>query len=302
MMKPSLLVVEDSRTQAAAIQILLEEAGYQVLLAADGRQGLEMIRSHQPDLVVTDLEMPVMNGLELVEAAKAEFPQLPVVLITARGSERIAAEALSKGAASYVPKRYLDDLIPTLHRLWAVLKADRASVQLLQFLTFVETEYRLGNDLQLVAPLVARLQESVLQFGICDPMTAIQTAMALEESLQNAIFHGNLEVPSKLREEDKSHEYRELAEQRRQIAPFKDRRVFVRFRATRDEARFVIRDEGPGFNPASIPDPTSPENLDKPCGRGLLLINSFMDEVHHNDRGNEIFMVKRRRNGSLKKG
>jgi anti-sigma regulatory factor (Ser/Thr protein kinase) len=60
-------------------------------------------------------------------------------------------------------------------------------------------------------------------------------------------------------------------------------------------AVFVIRDEGPGFDVATVPDPTDPENFTKPSGRGLLLIRTFMDEVKHNAAGNEITLVRRRR-------
>jgi len=61
------------------------------------------------------------------------------------------------------------------------------------------------------------------------------------------------------------------------------------------EACFTIRDEGPGFDPSKLPDPTDPENLLKASGRGLLLIKTFMDEVTHSANGNQITMVKRRR-------
>ena len=60
---------------------------------------------------------------------------------------------------------------------------------------------------------------------------------------------------------------------------------------------FVIRDEGPGFDVTTLPDPTDPENLLKPSGRGLLLIRTFMDEATHNATGNEITLVRRRRAG-----
>ena len=63
---------------------------------------------------------------------------------------------------------------------------------------------------------------------------------------------------------------------------------------TRTEATYVIRDEGRGFDPAALSDPTSPQNLDRLTGRGLFLIRTFMDEVRHNDVGNEITLVKRR--------
>jgi anti-sigma regulatory factor (Ser/Thr protein kinase) len=65
-------------------------------------------------------------------------------------------------------------------------------------------------------------------------------------------------------------------------------------RESRDEALYVVRDEGPGFDPSILPDPTDPANLEKVSGRGLLLIRTFMDEIHHDDHGREITMVKRR--------
>ena len=61
-----------------------------------------------------------------------------------------------------------------------------------------------------------------------------------------------------------------------------------------DEIRVRVKDEGPGFKPCQVPDPTTPENLEKPSGRGLLLIRTFMTTVSHNDAGNEITMIKKR--------
>ena len=63
---------------------------------------------------------------------------------------------------------------------------------------------------------------------------------------------------------------------------------------TREMAEITIRDEGPGFDPGKIPDPTDPAYLDRPCGRGLWLIHAFIDEVRHNSTGNEITMILRR--------
>jgi anti-sigma regulatory factor (Ser/Thr protein kinase) len=61
---------------------------------------------------------------------------------------------------------------------------------------------------------------------------------------------------------------------------------------TRADAKFIVRDEGPGFDPHGLPDPTDPANLEKASGRGLLLMRTFMDSVSFNDLGNEVTMVK----------
>ncbi|MBV8232668.1 MAG: ATP-binding protein [Planctomycetaceae bacterium] len=68
----------------------------------------------------------------------------------------------------------------------------------------------------------------------------------------------------------------------------------VHARLSRSEAIYVIRDEGPGFDPATVPDPTDPAHFETPSGRGLLLIRAFMDVVIHNPTGNQVTLIKRR--------
>lgn len=105
--------------------------------------------------------------------------------------------------------------------------------------------------------------------------------------------HGNLELESKWREAGDGS-YAKLREQRRNQSPYKERRLHVVGKLTRDDATFVIRDEGPGFDPTTVPDPRDPANIEKLSGRGLILIQSFMDEVTLNEQGNQITMIKRR--------
>ena len=85
------LVVDDSPTQQLQIQMLLENDGYQVLLAANGLEALEVIGKQMPDIVVTDLQMPEMNGLELVSEIKSRYPTLPVILSSGYTGEALAA-------------------------------------------------------------------------------------------------------------------------------------------------------------------------------------------------------------------
>lgn len=290
-----ILLVEDSPTQATYLKHLLEEGGFGVEVASNGKDGLAAIREKSPDLVVTDLHMPEMNGLELVEVVKCEHPSLPVILTTGDGSEDIATDALSKGAASYVPKRRASEmLVETVQQIMSLVEGERTARKLLEFQTEVGLTLSLTNDTALVPAVIAKLNELVEQMGVCSDSQLMCVAMALDECLLNAIIHGNLEVSSDLREVEDGNPYRELILQRQQEPPYCDRRVAVRLNINGDEAKFVVRDEGPGFDPSEIPDPTDPANLEKASGRGLLLIQTFMDHVEHNDKGNEITMVKRR--------
>jgi anti-sigma regulatory factor (Ser/Thr protein kinase) len=163
---------------------------------------------------------------------------------------------------------------------------------LLERLAQAELQFVLDNDRLLVAPLVAHLKNYLVRLGLCDETAVTRVCIALEEALLNAIFHGNLELSSELRQDGEEGYYR-LAEERRSIAPFRDRQVFCDVRLSRAEVRVAIRDQGPGFDPSTLPDPTDPANLGRIGGRGLLLIRTFMDSVTHNQSGNEITLVKR---------
>jgi serine/threonine-protein kinase RsbW len=91
--------------------------------------------------------------------------------------------------------------------------------------------------------------------------------LALEEALVNAIKHGNQMDRAK--------------------------KVHISYRLHADRFEISIADEGPGFDPGDVPDPTAFENLERPCGRGLMLMRHYMSEVVYNDRGNAVSMSKR---------
>ena len=288
------LVVEDSADQARLIAGLLHAADLEVELAAGGRQAIERMRVDLPDVVVTDLIMPEMDGLALVEEVRRQYPCVPVILMTAFGSGGIARRALEHGAASYVPKRQLlDELVPTITDLLAVVAARREQAQIARQLERSEHDFALASDVALVPGVVAFVQELLRRQSEVESDTLLmQVGVALHEALVNAMHHGNLEVGSELRDAG-GDAYRDLVERRRASEPYRDRRVHVSVRLTRDELSCVIRDEGPGFDPAQIPDPTSPDQLERVSGRGLYLIWAFMDAVRHNASGNEITLVKR---------
>lgn len=287
------LVVDDSsmdRHLAGAIVQKME--GWQPIFASGGHEALEMLADSPPEVVLTDMLMPEMDGLQLVQAIRTKYPLVPVILMTAHGSEDIAIQALQKGAASYVPKKSLArDLSETLESVLSSSRTQQQAARLLGKMELCETRFLLENDTALIPPLVQHLEKDVERLKLCEPSGLVLLGVALHEALTNAMLHGNLELSSSLRESDEKEYYRQSVE-RRTRAPYADRRVTVTSRLTPQEVAFTIRDEGGGFDPNILPDPTDPANLGKVSGRGLLLIQTFMDRVEHNSRGNEITMVK----------
>ncbi len=292
--KSTILIVDDApMDRRLAGRLVEKDAAFSAAYASDGMEALEWLIQNQAAAVVTDLQMPGVDGLQLTEEIRARFPRIPVILMTGHGSEDIAIQALQRGAASYVAKRSLArELVSTLHQVLSAAKVDRRQQRLLGSLTNVEYQFDLDNDPAIVPPLVAYLQENMTRMGLCDETERIRIGIALEESLLNGLYHGNLELSSELRQ-DGSGAFEKLGRERRNQAPYMHRRLTVKVRLTTMDAHFIVRDEGPGFDPAKLPDPTDPANLEKASGRGLLLIRTFMDLVSHNSTGNEITLVKR---------
>lgn len=291
---PLALVVDDVPTdRRLACAVIEQQLGWRTREARSGAEALAALAEEQPAAVLTDLQMPDGDGLELVERICGAYPGVPVVLMTAWGSEKLALEALQRGAASYVPKAEIaTELAASLEQVAVAGQAARTRQRLLSSLTRVELEFVLENDPALVPVLVKQLQDQLAPLRLCDQNSLIRVGVAIEEALVNAMYHGNLEVSSHLRQEDDATFHR-LVEERRQTPPYRDRRLRVVARLTPAWAEFVVADQGPGFDPTSLPDPTNPANLDSVGGRGLLLIRTFMDEVHFNPAGNQITMVKR---------
>lgn len=297
---PTVLVVDDSLADRRLVcEYLRKRGGWSVCDAANGQEALARIEQVGPDVVLTDLHMPTMDGLQLVAEMRRHYPHVPVIITTAYGSESAACEALERGAASYVPKAKLADrLLETMENVLALARADRMHARLIQCLESTEFRFFLENDPNLIDPLVDLVQQMVQGVELTDFAGRLRIGVALKEALLNAVFHGNLEIsPEEMREvRERLLEEHELSlvEQRWSQAPYRDRRVFVHVVVSRNEARFLVRDEGRGFNPQGIPLPTELGALEAERGRGLALMRSFMDEVLFNEAGNEVTMIKRK--------
>jgi len=285
----TILIVDDNPLDRQLAAGCLEPESYDLQFAEHGAEALDLIRQKTPDLVLTDLDMPELNGLELVEALAAQFPLLPVILMTAKGSEEIAATALKSGAASYVPKRTLGaGLTETVRIVLDSARTQQLRKKVFGSMISTESNFELSSDPSEVTAMVDYLRDALDLLSIVpeDHLTRISTA--LTEALINAMDHGNLELDSRLLDGDDPDAYRRMRAQRMKEPPYANRRLLVHSRLNRLEAVFTIADEGPGFDISKIPDPTDPDNLMRAHGRGLLLIRTFIPEVTFNDRGNEV--------------
>lgn len=291
---PNILVADDSPVELRLTSGLLEARGWTVRTATNGDDAHAAAMASRPDVVVTDLKMPGLNGLQLLDAINERYGNVPVVIVTSRGTEEVAIEALRNGAAGYLPKRRLGaDLVGVVERLLELSATRHITERWETFVVRRTIAVELPNERSLVAETVRQVQSLLEAAGWVEERERLRTGVAVNEALVNAMVHGNLEVSSDLRESG-DDAYERLIEQRLDVPPFRDRRVLVDAVVTPGSARIVIRDEGAGFDVSALPDPTDAENLLRCSGRGILMMRSFMDEVTYNETGNAVTLVKTR--------
>ena len=291
---PVILVVDDSETDRALIRGLLGKLplDWVVEFSECAEDAIVMLDETAIDLVLTDMMMPGMNGLQLVELVRNRPCRTPVILMSGQGSESLAVEAIQKGAASYVPKASMTSrLVETVKQVLEARQSVKSYDQLLaDHVEDIRYRFRLNNDPDLIPPVVRLIQDVAAQMNLLSGDNCTRIGVAVDEAIINAMYHGNLELSPKdlpaARRKLRDGERVEAIDARCQREPYSSRRVHVEVNLSYDTLRIAIRDDGPGFDPTLQDDDRE--------HRGLTLVQNLVDEVTFNDRGNEVRFVKHR--------
>jgi two-component system alkaline phosphatase synthesis response regulator PhoP len=151
--KTRILIIEDEPAMVAGLRDNFEYEGYDVISAGDGVSGLERLLADDPDLVVLDVMMPRMSGLEVCKQAKAKKPSLPIIMLTARGQEIDKVVGLELGADDYVTKPF--SIRELMARIKAVLRRVSLQSSPPELYRFGDVEVNLrGNEVRRAGELV----------------------------------------------------------------------------------------------------------------------------------------------------
>ncbi|ADK84593.1 response regulator receiver protein [Desulfarculus baarsii DSM 2075] len=265
--RPSrILVADDEDALRELLKRFLETKGHQVVLAQDGREALKLFREQPFDLVLSDVRMPGLDGLQLLAAVKDINPRTPVVLISGYGDIETVVTALKAGAENFLAKPIRIDMLRRVVSQSLSLSA-RSERRADHFPNVTQqTQIDTPSQQCYINDIIYLIAASAAAVGYVSHDLDNNLKLALVEAIMNAMEHGN-----KWDENKKIH-------------------LTVTIGA--DMFKIVIADEGPGFDPDKLPDPTSPEQLLAERGRGVFLMRAIMDEITYNQRGNEVTMVK----------
>lgn len=292
---PVILHVDPSTADRDAIrEALASQETWTVEGAASYEEARERLDLHSIDLILCESDLGDGEWRDLLSAVRSRKMATPVFVVSSHMTVESAAQAARDGAEAVLvkgsdPSEWLFPIECAMER--AASQSVRQAVE--GSLTQKILKFTLENEKGRVPHLVNLLIESCDQFELIDDRDRMRIQVALEEALLNAIIHGNLEVSSRLRELD-GDLFEQAIMERKQLEPFRSRHVTLVAEYTHAGARFVIRDEGPGFNVETVRNPTEDDTIALASGRGILLMRSFMDSIDFNDKGTEVTMFKRR--------
>jgi len=255
---PGVLVVDDDPQVRHLLELVLSREGFAVWSAASGRAAVEFYRQHRDriGLALLDVRMPVLDGPQTLAALRRVNPQVRALFVSGDTGEYAPEALLGMGADAVLQKPFdLAELSRAVRRVLARHPEQPGSVCL---------NIHTTADLPLVIDPVAGAMTRLGYPG----KDIFAVRLGLEEALVNAVKHGNGNDPGK--------------------------QVRVRYRVTPEEVVAEVEDEGQGFDPAGVADPTSPERLELPGGRGLHLMRRCLSSVRYNERGNAVTLCKRR--------
>jgi CheY-like chemotaxis protein/anti-sigma regulatory factor (Ser/Thr protein kinase) len=285
--------VDDQEALRTLLARLLEREGFDPVQAEDGAQAVELYKSEAPLVVVSDIMMPKMDGLTLLNEIRRIDRNATVILMTGQGNEDVLLKALRGGATNFFKKPFaVRELIEEIRKVVEFrLEAARSSLFSPLLLEETKTFVMPRAD----SPFFPIINQITLQLPcILPPEDILNLKIGIEEVITNAIEHGNLGISfdekSKAIQEGRLADLIALKGRESDAA---GRRVRITSRLSPERFEIAVRDDGGGFDWRNLPA-VEPENLLAFNGRGLFLTKIYFDEVTFNDAGNEVTLRKNR--------
>ncbi|MFH0823288.1 MAG: diguanylate cyclase [Pseudomonadota bacterium] len=231
--RPRILIVEDSRLQARRLKEFLEQHGFHVILAFNGQEGLEAAQKHKPDLILTDVVMPVLDGFRMCRALRNEktLEDIPVVMVTSMSNPEDVLRGLEAGADSYVSKPYEGKVLISRIRdvlLLPRLPRSEESAKKLQVVLGGKRYVIHAARQQILSLLLSTYEDAVLQNLKLREMRA--KLVSFNETLEKKVAERTAALQKEIAERKRTEKEKEKL-----IAELTAARDALHFKATHDD-------------------------------------------------------------------
>ena len=287
-----ILIVEDDLASSEMLRLSLEKEGYECYMADNGNRALQMHAEYKPDLIISDVRMPEMDGMELLERLRSIEEETIIIIVTGHSNEDLALRSLELGANNYIKKPLnLAELKLIIRRYSNILESKSLSKQLPELIEDRTLTLELPTSTHIISSVIDYFQDKISYFYSAKQMFQIE--LGLTELITNAIEHGNLGISK----EDKSQALKDnalesLYEERLKVPQYAQRTARVIFKQTKTYCSWQIIDQGEGFSWKTLPNPTHLSNIGDLHGRGVFLSRLQFDELEYFGTGNTVLATK----------
>lgn len=290
-----ILIVEDAPLVQNFMCRIVKDLGFECMTAANGKEGLEIYEKFLPNLIISDINMPEMSGLELLKIIRWQDKDVFFIIMTGVGTEETAVQALRLGANNYLRKPVSVVEISMLIEQYASIFRNRTHEdEIFAVIDRKAVSYTFGTSMALVPKVADQLV--VEAHGLLDPQIKMDVRLGMFELLTNAVEHGNLGITmDEKRLALENGEYGDLFRQRMSVPELSGRMVNVTFTFDHDRGcEWLIEDQGAGFDPQSVPSPFNSAAPLLNC-RGIYLARMLFDSVDYLGNGNMVRVCKKPR-------
>jgi CheY-like chemotaxis protein len=261
-MKQVILIIDDVEEIRISLSKIVEQLGVVPLTASNGLEALDLLQSEKIDLIITDLMMPEMDGLQFIVQSRKLNPRIPIAVISGYADIKNATFALSRGAFNFITKPFTIKEVENVIRKGLRLRELSLGTDRLLKTIRNRTDITIPSFTHLLPSVSFYVLKECQWRGIDNENLLNNISVCIDETLTNALTHGNEGNPEKT--------------------------IAITLQFDTEKFTFTIQDEGNGFDVKEFDRQIKQNAIDIPNKRGLFIVEYLADEISFNDKGNEV--------------
>jgi len=261
-MKQVILIIDDVEEIRISLSKIVEQLGVMPMTASNGLEALDLLQSEKIDLIITDLMMPEMDGLQFIVQSRKLNPRIPIAVISGYADIKNATFALTRGAFNFITKPFTIKEVENVVRKGLRLRELSLGTDRLLKTIRNRTDITIPSFTHLLPSVSFYVLKECQWRGIDNENLLNNISVCIDETLTNALTHGNQGNP--------------------------DKTIAITLQFDTEKFTFTIQDEGNGFDVKEFDRQLKQNAIDIPNKRGLFIVEYLADEISFNDKGNEV--------------